>query len=224
MSLTVRVSGSQHTQTPWWLACVSCLCQEEPIRYNRVLWATQLPCDIVDGPVSLTDSLWYCCWMASERRKGGKRRRHRKKSDGCHPSLGCEEWVIPTYLSPGEREGWMSGGKNHAHTARHISSWLVHPHPVRVRLRGTPYFVDCPFDKIKSSEARGDILSCPWTNHKADSRRKSYTHGSWQCCFDGVAYTQASCQNNGEWRIRLSFPNVPSAFCSLALTHTRNVC
>lgn len=34
-------------------------------------------CDIVDGPVSLTDSLWCCDWMGAERKKGGKERRHR---------------------------------------------------------------------------------------------------------------------------------------------------
>lgn len=53
---------------------------------------------------------------------------------------------------------------------------LVLSHLASGELRGkscASYFADCPSDKIKSLEALGDVLSCPWANHRADSLRKS---------------------------------------------------
>lgn len=36
-----------------------------------------------------------------------------------------------------------------------------------------PYYGSCSSDKIKSLEALGDIMLCPWVNHKGDSWCKS---------------------------------------------------
>lgn len=84
--------------------------------------------------------------------------------------------MISAYLSLGERKGGMRGESETVRAGRHIHSWLVLSHPAAGELRGkssTPYFADCPSDKMKSLEVQGDVLSRPRANHRADSRRKS---------------------------------------------------
>lgn len=98
--------------------------------------------------------------------------------------------MISTYLSPDEGDGGIGGEKQYAQAGTSSPAWYVPTQRWEVRGKSCePYFADCPYDKVKSLEALGDVLSGPSANQNADSRGKSggaqiYTHASLQGCFD----------------------------------------